>query len=156
MPVQNRDLIEICEKQKSIIEGLQHLGLNNEEIFDCLRVPDADYDLYVGSKLAHYNSIISLIDNLAFMKYSIESIRNQDLLYYFDYEDGVMADDALSLMDFSTSNYAGQQVVTSPDKLLNDILSPAMYQAIASKDVAKIKQLAEAITYTINHEQELL
>lgn len=154
MTSQNLELLEICDKQKAVIRGLTDLGLNNEEIYDCLRTSGVDnYDQYVGRKLDYFNNVISLIDILKFLKYPVTAIRDRETLYYFDYEDGVCWDDALSLLKFS-SDYAGQQVATSFEMLINDILTPAINQAIIDGDIAKIEQLVEAITFAIREKQE--
>lgn len=151
-----KELLEICDKQKAVIEGLAALGLNNEEIYDCLRAPDTDsYDLYAGGKLDHYNSVISLIDMLTLLKYPITAIRDREELYYFDYRDGVVWDDALSLLNFD-SEYAGQQVATSLDMLISDILTPALNQAIINKDIEKIERLTRAIIFAAEEEREEL
>lgn len=83
------------------------------------------------------------------MNYPAEALRNEDDVYYFDWEDGVCWNSALRLMHFS-EGYKGQQLVAHPGNIIPKILMPLFNEAIEHKETQKIDQLSAAINFVID------
>lgn len=142
-------LLDAGLRRNKLIEDLASLGLGAQEIFDTVEIGLFNKaEQYLTAAYAHYETVASTIKQLKAMNYPAEAIRNEDDVYYFDWEYGVCWDSALRLMRFS-EDYKGQQLVAHPVDIIPKILMPLFNEAIEHKETQKIDQLSAAIQYVI-------
>lgn len=142
-------LMDAGLRRNKLIEDLASLGLGAQEIFDTVEIGLFNKaEQYLTAAYEHYKIVASTIQQLKAMNYPAEALRNEDDVYYFDWEDGVCWDSALRLMHFS-ADYTGQQLVAHPGDIIPKILMPLFNEAIEHKETQKIDQLHGAIQYVI-------
>lgn len=145
-----KELLDAGLKRNKLIEDLASLGLGAQEIFDTVEIGlFSEVEQYLSSAYNHYKTVASTIKQLKAMNYPAEVLRNEDDVYYFDWEDGVCWSSALYLMHFS-SDYKGQQLVAHPGDIIPKILMPLFNEAIEHKETQKIDQLSAAINFVID------
>lgn len=145
-----KELLDAGLRRNKLIEGLASLGLEPQQIFDTVEIGlFSKVEQYLSAAFEHYEIVASAIKQLKAMNYPAEALRNEDDVYYFDWEDGVCWNSALRLMHFS-SDYKGQQLVAHPGDIIPKILMPLFNEAIEHKETQKIDQLSAAINFVID------
>lgn len=126
-----KELLDAGLRRNKLIEGLASLGLEPQQIFDTVEIGlFSKVEQYLSAAFEHYEIVASAIKQLKAMNYPAEALRNEDDVYYFDWEDGVCWKSALYLMHFP-SDYQGQQLVAHPGDIIHNL--DGLYMPILSK-----------------------